>query len=755
MKNARIWLFLAGLVALLLILTCLFSASALAAGPTYLWVNGVDILTTPGHTINCGNGKATYDEHTQTLTLENAEITGNSIEIFGGDLTIVLVGSNVITQRYLYGIYSRNTVTITGNGTLRIASLDDCMMVGRVVVDGATLHLEQERYYSFGIYAYTQAGDESITLQNRANVTIVSNIHSGWMRANHNIRIVEGSTLTLKGSFALDQGIWTQQNLEIDSSTVTATLESENAGVALNAWENVSITNSHVTLQSNGRDASILGREVTVKGSTVSITAENGRGIKAMGGKITIADQSEVTAMGNTEEAVIVAGSDIAIQNSKVMATNQGKGRALYSQEKVTIADQSEVTAMGNTGDVVFSADSDIAIQNSTFTATNQGEGPALFSEGKLSVSDGSTVTAIAKRTGVPAILAYWGVTVADSSELTADGGILTAENGVSVRPAPGGHMRVHATRHQGGAAEMDQCYGMEKNFPSDDELSRYRYVHIKQHAHTPGQAWERDDNNHWHICTACGTKADEQAHTPGAWGRDDNGHWHACAVCGAKTGEQPHAFAQSWTPGETGHWHECPCGAKQGEEAHTPGEAWAHGDASHWHVCTACGARMDEEAHTPGAWGRDDNGHWHACAVCGAKTGEQSHAFAQSWTPGETGHWHECPCGAKADEQPHTPGETWGHGDASHWHVCTACGARMDVQPHTYEWVTDKQPGSGVPGSKHEQCTVCGRAKPPLPIPALPQTGDGAPIALWLLLLLASGMAIAALLVVRINRKR
>ena len=41
-------------------------------------VNGVDITTGPGYTAACGGGKAVYHPQEQTLTPDNAEITGGA-----------------------------------------------------------------------------------------------------------------------------------------------------------------------------------------------------------------------------------------------------------------------------------------------------------------------------------------------------------------------------------------------------------------------------------------------------------------------------------------------------------------------------------------------------------------------------------------------------------------------------------------------------------------------------------------------------
>ena len=54
--------------------------TALAAEPNlfHLLVNGVDIEEAANNTIVCGNGTATYDSATNTLTLNNATINNGN-----------------------------------------------------------------------------------------------------------------------------------------------------------------------------------------------------------------------------------------------------------------------------------------------------------------------------------------------------------------------------------------------------------------------------------------------------------------------------------------------------------------------------------------------------------------------------------------------------------------------------------------------------------------------------------------------------
>lgn len=72
-----------------------------------------------------------------------------------------------------------------------------------------------------------------------------------------------------------------------------------------------------------------------------------------------------------------------------------------------------------------------------------------------------------------------------------------------------------------------------------------------------------------------------------------------------------------------------------------------------------------------------------------------------------------------------HTADGTGWHTDAaSHWNTC-ACGAVFNVQSHTFTWVTDREATATEAGSRHEQCAVCGYAKP---AEAIPATGTAQP---------------------------
>ena len=101
---------------------------AFAAENYNLYVDGKQ-FTSENLSIACGEGTASYDPHTKTLTLHNATIDNDITANYGirasipGTLKIRLTGANTITRTDTgggMGIRSENAVEIIGDGTLTI-----------------------------------------------------------------------------------------------------------------------------------------------------------------------------------------------------------------------------------------------------------------------------------------------------------------------------------------------------------------------------------------------------------------------------------------------------------------------------------------------------------------------------------------------------------------------------------------------------------------------------------------------------------
>lgn len=251
---------------------------------------------------------------------------------------------------------------------------------------------------------------------------------------------------------------------------------------------------------------------------------------------------------------------------------------------------------------------------------------------------------------------------------------------------------------------------------------------------HTYGDWAQNSNDTHTRTCTACGVSQTENC----SGGTATCTAQAVCAVCGRAYGEQDPDNHSKLT------------GIKA-----VPATHLTTGNIAYWH-CEGCGK-------------------YYADALAA-----QEITLADTVLEKLPGH--------TAD------GSGWHRDENGHWQLC-ACGEHLDAAAHTFAWVTDKPATAAEAGSRHEQCTVCGYRKaaestPPLaPEPdrgtdehpeigdaiadgtwgktesapadgetntekTVPATGDSSQPVLWIGLLAASGLGIAALLVLR-RRKR
>ena len=156
---------------------------------------------------------------------------------------------------------------------------------------------------------------------------------------------------------------------------------------------------------------------------------------------------------------------------------------------------------------------------------------------------------------------------------------------------------------------------------------------------HSYQTSWSKDKNNHWHACSVCGDRKDEEKHTPGAEATETTPQ--TCKVCSyvikAALGHT-HDYAQMWTMDEMGHWYSCAGCEEKGEYAehnfenvcdsdcadcgytretgHAYGDQWSADEDNHWHVCAGCGDIQDKQLHTPGVEATATTAQ--TCTVCG-----------------------------------------------------------------------------------------------------------------------------------------
>lgn len=309
---------LMGLAAALAFAMVMLPAAAFADTTQYdLFVNG-EQFTSEKLTIECGEGTATYDPATQTLTLDNASIM-NTADYGGinskltGDLTIALQGNNSITFDDNMGIMAAGNVEITGPGNLAInvagETKDGLSVAGNVsvretslavnapggigIASDGTVSFDNAQVKSAALYAGIDAinliiengsvVDISAT-EDRCNAAFIS---ARGGATGGNIRI-SSSNVVAKSAFP---GLFAGDNLTISGASVQST---STAAAALWARGDLIISgNAHVTL--DGKDPSGCKGNFTVYAAEIDAKNTNVENIPAIFDNPTIGNDFDLT----------------------------------------------------------------------------------------------------------------------------------------------------------------------------------------------------------------------------------------------------------------------------------------------------------------------------------------------------------------------------------------------------------------------------------------------------------------------------
>ena len=177
---------------------------------------------------------------------------------------------------------------------------------------------------------------------------------------------------------------------------------------------------------------------------------------------------------------------------------------------------------------------------------------------------------------------------------------------------------------------------------------------------------WSYDEINHWHECSVCGNKKDEEAHIPGEEATETT--HQTCTVCGyvikaaighvhsytEKNTDEKYLKTPATCTAKAVYYYSCSCGNKGTETfesgdmpAHSWGTVWVSDGSKHWHECTVCKTKGDEADHVF-EWKIDkeatvtEAGAKHEeCKICGYnKTAVAIDKLAPSITDGSNAKW-------------------------------------------------------------------------------------------------------------------
>lgn len=307
-----------------------------------LYVNG-ERFTSDNLAIECGEGTATYDPATQTLTLDNASITNalGSGGIYSGltsDLNIVLQGENRITFDDNMGVMATGNIELLGSGSLIIdvagETRDGISAAGNVSVHGTTLNInapggvgiasdgsvfvDNAKLTSHALYVGIDAANLTINNSSVVDISATENncnaayISSRGGATGGNLSI-SNSSVVAKSLFP---GLFASGNLTIDGGSVQSTSTADSG-----LWARGDLTikgGAKVTLE--GIYPAGCGGDFTVYAAEVDAKSTNTDNIPALSDSPVINGDFDLT------QAVAVDGDGKTIDLIEHDGAEQAKG---------------------------------------------------------------------------------------------------------------------------------------------------------------------------------------------------------------------------------------------------------------------------------------------------------------------------------------------------------------------------------------------------------------------------------------------
>lgn len=307
-----------------------------------LYVNG-ERFTSDNLAIECGEGTATYDPATQTLTLDNASITNalGSGGIYSGltsDLNIVLQGENRITFDDNMGVMATGNIELSGSGSLTIdvagETKDGISAAGNVSVHGTTLNInapggigiasdgsvfvDNAKLTSHALYAGVDAVNLTIknssvvdisAMENNCNAAFISS-RDGATGGNLSI---SNSNVVAKSLFP---GLFASGNLTVDGGSVQS---SSTVNSALWARGDLTIKGGAKVMLDGAYPAGCAG-DFTVCAAEVDAKSTNTGNIPALSDSPVINDDFDLT------QAVAVDSEGTTIDLIEHDGVEQAKG---------------------------------------------------------------------------------------------------------------------------------------------------------------------------------------------------------------------------------------------------------------------------------------------------------------------------------------------------------------------------------------------------------------------------------------------
>ena len=356
--------------------------------------NGVTSLNFKDLSVIDGvDGKMSYNPETNTLTMEDVTINATDIEGIVNnnvkDLKIEVVGNNTITTN-LACITLYALSTISGSGTLRLKSSDNCglyLPYSSVTVEGVKLYAEGK----WGIAGYNGNSDEILTLRN------------AYVEATGR----NGSICDLK-DFILDGCAITQPE--------GASFDTNVHGVALND----EVVTDKVVIEPDSYGFMIAGVDVTKKNcKDLSV-------IEGVDGKISYDPETNTLTMEDV--TINITGEKVGIGNRGIKGLKINLVGNNTINACISILEPSTISGSG-TLRLKSSGDCGIYMNKSSLTV----EGVKLYAEGKWGIAgdDGKSGEILTLRNAYVEATGSLG-SICDLQNLVLDGCAITQPAGAA-----------------------------------------------------------------------------------------------------------------------------------------------------------------------------------------------------------------------------------------------------------------------------------------------------------------------------------
>ena len=392
-------------------------------------------------------GSVSYDPINCILTLNNAEISG--ILSYGNEsktLTIDVIGDckiesqkqnaiNLQSMTTSGPIYHQDSLIITGDGTLVINALSS---------------------YGVGISTY-----DDVTIQD----------------ANVEINVANSMAIALQNNYnpALDD-----IDLNIINSTVTATTKGTMTNAFWSAKGGIKITNSVVTVNTESSSYPSLWAATSIEftdSSNVEVIGGSGNAIYAIESSIINNSTVKASVAGESAGFAVYTGN-LIIENKSNVTSESSQDSAFYIDGDMKISD-SEVTAVGNNYEgIVVNGSLDLTGSTLTVKRTTNQNQSAITTE-KLNI-EASELTADG------GIHFYNNLTGTDSNIAFT----LTPAEGkpIELKTDNEHHDGSSALHFKDDTASP---YDAATTFDADimKTFDSFKYIHIGEHTHAGGTA--------------------------------------------------------------------------------------------------------------------------------------------------------------------------------------------------------------------------------------------------------------------------